>query len=1205
MLCFPKKLLLPLPLMGLLLLLGLSAEPILSQPAQAQQAINQLREPARPNRYEPASNAASSQENTNQEADSKEAPTTESTDKNSTAEETSPIVATPTGVSREAIQRRLEALESAGLDETEKRRATEAYQSALESLSIAEKQQEELQSLTEKFDRLPENIKKYRQELADPLPANPSIDPQADVAELERQATELEQTVKQTTESLAKYQAEPAIRTTRLAELPSLIADAKSELAELQEQTKATPVPADSTGASNLSLAKSLAGQARLQALQATLAVMEKQQQLYSTGGESLKLRQDLISRELAAQEKRLAKLREVINNRRQADATAQAANAARDAEKKRLPPIAALAKRNAELADLRKDASERIGKLTKEREEIAERNLTLKTEFERSQQRAEGTGLSEGMGQLLRQQQADLPDLQNVKRRSATRSQQAADVVFKQYELNDMRSDLSALDIEEQVEKVIAQLPKNYQTGKARERAEQEIRELLEAERKYLDDLIEDYDTYSLNLMQLGAEEATLIKRTEDYAAFIAKRVLWIRSCFPLASADVRPAVDASAWSLDPHHWSDAVTTLALSAREHPYQIGLLCLAMIVVLGAQRRSRRILREIGTQAAKGSCTNSFITVRAIWLTTTVALPWPVLMWFSGWWMDRPLQESEFVRSLSHGLRFTANCLFLLEFVRQLCRSGGLADAHFQWPSACLVQARRSLRWLTWGALPLVLWLVGLEVQNVEPLWSSSLGRVLFIIVMLLLSAVLRRVLLVRGSPLLLTMKQSGKTWLSLLHYLWGPLLVILPVLLAVLAGLGYYYTAQHMAVRLLQTVGVILGLLVVGGTLRRWILINRRKLAKESARKRREAQREQQQLAAAADTSTTSATPIQEIAEEVVDLKALGAQTDKLVHTVLMAIGAVIAVLIWQEMLSAVAFITEKPIFLTKGGTTWGQLLGFGLLVTVTWVAVRDLPALLDFAVLQHLPMDGGSRYAFTAICRYAILAVGIVAAFGALGFHWDSIQWLVAAMGVGLGFGMQEIFANFISGIILLFERPIRVGDIITLGDRTGVVNRIRMRATTIVDWDRKEYIVPNKDLITERLLNWTLTDHTNRIVIEVGVAYGSDTELACQLLREAAHEHPLILDEPAPVTTFDRFGDSALNLVLRCYLPNLDNRLDTIHRLHTMVDKKFRDAGLEIAFPQTDLHVRSVPKSVERLARREAEAETVASNGASNGST
>jgi potassium efflux system protein len=178
------------------------------------------------------------------------------------------------------------------------------------------------------------------------------------------------------------------------------------------------------------------------------------------------------------------------------------------------------------------------------------------------------------------------------------------------------------------------------------------------------------------------------------------------------------------------------------------------------------------------------------------------------------------------------------------------------------------------------------------------------------------------------------------------------------------------------------------------------------------------------------------------------------------------------------------------------------------------------------------------------------------------------------------LGFGLQEIFANFVSGIILLFERPIRVGDVVTLADKTGVVSRIRMRATTIIDPDRKEYIVPNKDLVTGRLLNWTLTDFTNRIEIAVNVASGSDTDLACGLLLEAACEQSTILSEPAPSAAFEGFAENGLKLVLRCFLPNLDSRGATIHALHTAIDRKFRAARIE--GPHGDMRIRltrSVP--------------------------
>ena len=190
----------------------------------------------------------------------------------------------------------------------------------------------------------------------------------------------------------------------------------------------------------------------------------------------------------------------------------------------------------------------------------------------------------------------------------------------------------------------------------------------------------------------------------------------------------------------------------------------------------------------------------------------------------------------------------------------------------------------------------------------------------------------------------------------------------------------------------------------------------------------------------------------------------------------------------------------------------------------------------------------------------------------------------MVAAFGVGLGFGLQEIFANFVSGLILLFEQPIRVGDVITLDGVTGSVARIRMRATTIVNWDRQELIIPNKDLITGKLLNWTLSDTTNRIFIHVGVAYGSDPEKACSLITAICKSHPNVLTEPAPNVSFDKFDESSLRLTLRAFLASLDVRLQTLHELNSTIHREFVAEGIEIAFPQRDLNIRSVSPQISK---------------------
>ena len=253
-----------------------------------------------------------------------------------------------------------------------------------------------------------------------------------------------------------------------------------------------------------------------------------------------------------------------------------------------------------------------------------------------------------------------------------------------------------------------------------------------------------------------------------------------------------------------------------------------------------------------------------------------------------------------------------------------------------------------------------------------------------------------------------------------------------------------------------------------------------------------------------------------------------------------------------------------------------------GLVVAaVTAVASRNLPGLMEIAVLQRLTLQPGSRYAINTLVRYVVITVGTIAVLNIVGWDWSQIQWLVAALSVGLGFGLQEIVANFVSGLIILFERPVRVGDTVTVGQLTGSGSKVRIRATTITDWDRKEIIVPNKSFITEQVINWTLSDPITRIVIPVGISYGSDVELAHRVMEDTLRSLPLVLDEPPSRAYFIGFGDSSLDFKLYLYSRQLADRLPLMHAVHESILKALREHNIEIPFPQRDLHLRSTVES------------------------
>jgi len=198
-----------------------------------------------------------------------------------------------------------------------------------------------------------------------------------------------------------------------------------------------------------------------------------------------------------------------------------------------------------------------------------------------------------------------------------------------------------------------------------------------------------------------------------------------------------------------------------------------------------------------------------------------------------------------------------------------------------------------------------------------------------------------------------------------------------------------------------------------------------------------------------------------------------------------------------------------------------------------------------------------------------------------------DRVTIMLGAFGVGIGFGLQNIVNNFVSGLILLFERPIHIGDAVQVGTLWGEVRRIGIRASVVRTFDGAEVIVPNGQLISEQVTNWTLSDRTRRLTIPIGVEYGTDPEQVLEILRSLAVEHPDVLEKPAPLVLFIEHGDSSLNFELRAWTRDFDRGLTVRSELTGAINRALAEAGITIPFPQRDLHVRSADPELQALVR------------------
>lgn len=771
-------------------------------------------------------------------------------------------------------------------------------------------------------------------------------------------------------------------------------------------------------------------------------------------------------------------------------------------------------------------------------------------------------------LSKILYKQKQALPHLK-VDRDLAD---QIADIRLYQFEVNQQREQISSPS--SYVDKLLETQPPESVTPQLR-KALLEVAitrsDLLERLNRELSALLNESITLQLNQKQL-------LSTAQNLRGTLDEQMFWIPSNKPLDLEWLRSVPERLQKQVVSLPWGSGINELADGLTQRP----LLFLPLLLLIGALLWRRKYLyarlSKVHQDVGHFKRDSQWHTPQAILINILLAMPLSLGLALCGYALQIDARGQN--ANLGAALWQIAQAWLVFYTAYRILAPGGVAELHFRWEKPQVEFLRGWIRRL--GSV--VLALVGVvAVAEHQP--SALAEDVLGIGVVLTCYALMAWLL----SRLLLSSPAHRNT--SLFRKAVGVAFTALPVALFIAVCFGYYYTALKLTDRLIDTLYLLMFWLVIEAAFVRGLAVAARRLAYQRALSKRQATKE------GLDGEVI-------VEEPTLDIEQVNQQSLRLIRLALL--GGFIAALywVWADLISVFAYLDNITLYEYTSGTgaamsmvpiSLGDLLGALVIVGITFALAGNLPGLLEVLVLSRLNLAQGSAYATTTLLSYVIAGVGFVTTLSTLGVSWDKLQWLVAALSVGLGFGMQEIFANFISGIMILFERPVRIGDTITIGNLSGTVSKIRIRATTITDFDRKDIIVPNKTFITGQLINWSLTDTITRVTLKLGVDYGSDLDLVRTLLLQAAHENPRVLKEPAPIVYFLNFGESTLDHELRMHVRDLGDRNPVLDEINRYINKEFKKQHINISFRQMEVYLKNMQGQEYKMVPVEAPNKTV----------
>jgi len=1055
--------------------------------------------------------------------------------------------------SAEKVQQSLDGLADRKLPEADAKALKATLENTLKLLAAKTDAEQQLQELNGKLADAPKLINENQKALSR---LKGSSDKPASQRYAGFNATQLEMTLNEQSTQLAAWQKE--------------LVDAKSDILTAQTRPERAQADLSKNQTRLLEIAgilkagkdgsKTLSEEHRNELL-AEQALLTAQNPLLrkQLAGNNLLLdlassQRDLLAERIGREERETLELQTMISDKRREQSEQTVAKLSKDTDQAAGTDslLSQQSATNLKLSDYLLRTTDRLNTLTR-------RNLEAKQQLDNltqgEQALDEQINVLRGsllLSKILYQQKQSLP----VIKTDQDLADEIADLRLYQFELNQKRDEINNTQL--YIDNLLAQQAQESVTPQLRHDLNELVNtrlELMERLNHELNALLNEAITLQLNQKQL--------KETSDsLRATLDEQMFWIPSNRPL---------DLSWFKMTPtllHHqlaevpWGSGVQELFEGLIDRPFLFLPLLLLVAGLLWKRKFLYDKLESLNDDIGHFKRDSQAHTPLALLLAVLLALPGTLALAIAG--LALLLDARGQNATLGSALLEMAQVWLVFYTAHRILRPGGIAERHFHWSQSQVQFLGKLMRRLGLVVMSLV---AVVTVAEHSP--ASLADDVIGIAVVLFGYGAMTWLL----AQLLFNSPSSERP--SMIKMVVGLGFTALPVALFLAVGFGYYYTALKLTDRLIDTLFLLMFWMVVEATFVRGMGVAARRLAYQRA------------LAKRQNASKEGIEGSEVVVEEpTLGIEQINEQSMRLIRLGLL-IGFVVTLYwVWADLISVVSYLDNVTLYQYTSGTgdaasttpiSLSDFLMAMVIAAVTVALARNLPGLLEVLVLQRLTLAQGSAYAITTLLSYTISGIGFVSALSTLGVSWDKLQWLVAALSVGLGFGLQAIFSNFVSGLIILFERPVRIGDVVTIGTLSGTVSRIRIRATTITDFDRKEIIVPNQTFITGQLVNWSLSDTVTRVTIKIGLAYESDLPLARKIMLDAAHANPRILRDPEPVLYFTTISASTFDYELRFHVRELGDRNPAVDETLTRIALAFREAGIDMAFNQVDVFLKN----------------------------